>query len=129
MTTDLTMLAWTAVLTAVFWFPYIGARLATAGIMPALTYRADDQPLPPWAERARRAHRNAVENLAPFAALVIVAHLTASANEATAAASVTFFWARVAHYPIYIANIPFGRTITFAVGWAALATIFFQIVT
>ncbi len=97
--------------------------------MPALTYSADDEPLPKWAERARRAHRNAVENLAPFAALVIAAHLTGSANEATAAASAVFFWSRVAHYPIYIANIPFGRTATFAIGWLSLACIFFQIVT
>jgi uncharacterized MAPEG superfamily protein len=129
MSTDLTMPAWTAGLTAVLWLPYIIAHIGNVGFMPALTYRADDEPLPDWAARAKKSHHNAVENLAPFAALVIVAHLAKEANAATAAAAVTYFWARVAHYVLYIAGVPFGRTLTFAVGWAAMLCIFWHIVT
>jgi uncharacterized MAPEG superfamily protein len=129
MTTDLTMLTWTAAFTAVLWLPYISAHILNVGLMEAVTYRADDAPRPAWAERARKAHYNAVENLAPFAALVIVAHLTGAANAATAAAAIVYFWARVAHFGLYVAGVPFGRTTAFAVGWAAMACIFWQIVT
>ena len=129
MTTDLMMLAWTAAFTLLLWLPYILAHIANAGLLPALTYQADDKPLPAWAARAKKAHYNAVENLAAFAALVGVAHLTAAANDATAAAAIAYFWVRVAHYIVYVVGVPFGRTITFALGWAAQLCIFWQIVT
>lgn len=129
MTTDLTMLAWTAGITILFWLPYILVRIATFGMMDALTYRSDSQPVADWAERAKKAHYNAVENLIPFAALVLVAHVGGAANEATAAAAVAYFWARLAHYPLYIANVPFGRTLTFAVSWLCMIVILYQIVT
>jgi uncharacterized MAPEG superfamily protein len=128
MTTDLSMLAWTTGLTIVLWLPYIVAHIGDVGFMPALTYQADDIPLPDWAGRAKKAHANAVANLAPFAALVIVAHIAGAANEATAAASIAFFWARVAHYPLYILNVPFARTTTFTICWLAMVCIFWQIV-
>lgn len=129
MSTDLMMLAWTTAITLLFWLPYILARMAQYGVVDTLTYRADTKPVAEWAERAKKAHYNAVENLVPFAALVLTAHVTQSTNEATAAASIAFFWARVAHYILYMAGIPFARTITFAIGWLALICIFYQIVT
>jgi uncharacterized MAPEG superfamily protein len=129
MTTDLKMLAFSAGLTAVLWLPYILTLIVKAGLMPALTYKADGMALPDWAARAKKAHYNAVENLAPFAALVVVAHLSGAANAATAAAAVTYFWARVAHYLLYVAGVPFGRTVTFAISWAAMVCIFWHIVT
>ncbi len=128
MSTDLSMLAWTSALTALLWLPYILARIAKYGVIEALTYRADSQPVPAWADRAKKAHYNAVENLVIFAALVLVAHVTNSTNVATAAAAVTYFVARLVHYPVYVANIPFMRTLSFAVGWLALICIFYQIV-
>ncbi|MGH6948771.1 MAG: MAPEG family protein [Kiloniellales bacterium] len=129
MTTDLSMLVWTAGFTAILWLPYILAHIANVGLVPVLTYRADDTPLPDWARRAKRAHYNAIESLVPFAALAIVAQLTGAANEATAAAAVAYFWARVAHYVLFVGNVPFGRTACFAIGWAAMLCIFWQIVT
>ncbi|MEE8334074.1 MAG: MAPEG family protein [Alphaproteobacteria bacterium] len=128
MSTDLEMLVWTTGLTALMWLPYIVAHILNVGLVPALTYQADNTPLPDWAARAKKAHYNAIENLAPFAVLVIVAHLTQTANDATAAAAIAFFWARLAHYFLYMAAVPFGRTITFVIGWAAILCIFWQIV-
>ncbi|MDH3230662.1 MAG: MAPEG family protein [Alphaproteobacteria bacterium] len=129
MSTDLSMLAWTTGLTALFWLPYILARIAKYGLTEALTYRADSLPVPAWADRAKKAHYNAVENLVIFAALVLVAHLTGAANAATAAAAITYFVARLVHYPVYVAGIPLMRTLMFAVGWLAQVCIFYQIVT
>ena len=67
MSTDFHMLAWVTLFTAAMWVPYILAHISNVGLVPALTYRADDTPLPAWAERAKRAHSNAIENLVPFA--------------------------------------------------------------
>lgn len=129
MTTDLYMLAWAAAFTALLWIPYILARIATYGQAETITYRADDKPLPPWAARAKRAHLNAIENLAPFAALVLTAHLAGAASPTTAIASTVYFWARVAHYPAYISGLPVLRTLTHAVAWVAMMVIFYEIVT
>ncbi len=124
MTTDLTMLAWAAAITSLMWLPYILAHIMNVGLLPALTYQADSTPLPDWAARAKRAHYNAIENLAPFAVLVVIAHLSGAANEATAYAAIAYFWARLAHFGLFASGVPFGRTITFAVGWLALLCIF-----
>jgi uncharacterized MAPEG superfamily protein len=129
MTTDLKMLAWVAAITALMWLPYILARISVSGLMPTLTYAADDEPLPGWAARAKKAHYNAIENLAPFAAVVIVAQLTQAANATTAVWAVIYLWARVVHYVGYVAGVPFVRTLAFAAGWLATMIIFLQIVT
>jgi uncharacterized MAPEG superfamily protein len=54
--------------------------------------------------------------LAPFAILVIVAHLTGKANSTTALGATLFFWARVAHAATYLAGIIYARTAAFFVG-------------
>lgn len=96
--------------------------------MDALTFRADGKPLEDCAAGAKKVHFIAIENLSLFAVLVVVAHLTNSANDATAAATIGCYWARVAHYFLYVANVPFGRTITFVIGWLEMACIFWQTV-
>jgi uncharacterized MAPEG superfamily protein len=128
MTTDLKMLAWVAGLTALMWLPYILARIQASGMMKTLTYAADSDPLPDWAARAKKAHHNAIENLAPFAAVVLVAHAAGAANATTATWSSIYLLARVLHYFAYISGIPYVRTLCFAVGWLATMVIFLQIV-
>ena len=127
MTVELEMLAWVAGLTLLLWPPYIIAHIMNVGLLPALTYKADGTPLPAWAERAKCAHRNAVENLAPFAAIVIVAHLAGVSNDATVAAAVAYFWFRIAHTGVYIFNVPFGRTLTFAGSWLSQLCILYHV--
>ena len=129
MTTDLAMLAWTSLFTVLLWIPYIIAHIRNVGSTAALNYTAEDTPLPGWAARAKKAHYNAIENLAPFAAVVLVAHVSGAANEATAAAAVVYFLARVAHYLFYVAGAPYVRTLSFAVGWLAILCIIWQILT
>jgi uncharacterized MAPEG superfamily protein len=128
MTTDLKMLAWVAGLTALMWLPYILARMQVSGIMNTLTYAADDDPLPAWAERAKRAHRNAIENLVPFGAVVVAAHILGVSNEKTALWATIYLIARIVHYFGYLSKVPFVRTGAFAVGWLATIIIFLQVV-
>jgi uncharacterized MAPEG superfamily protein len=80
-------------------------------------------PDPAWAERARRAHYNAVENLAVFAPLVVIAALVGISTRATVLAAETYLAARLVHYVIYAAGIPVIRTLAFTASW--LATLVF----
>ena len=77
--------------------------------------------------RAKRAHYNAIENLIPFASLVIIANLANVTNEATVSAAIAYFWLRLAHYLAYVSGLPFGRTLTFAGSWLAQLCILYQI--
>lgn len=129
MTTELEMLTWATALTILLWIPYTLAHIMNVGLLPTLTYKSDDTPLPAWAARAKKAHANAIENLVPFAVLVLVAHQLDISNIATTSAAVAYFWLRLAHFITYTANVPFGRTVTFAGAWGAQLCILFQILT
>jgi uncharacterized MAPEG superfamily protein len=72
-----------------------------------------------WAQRAIKAHYNAIENLAIFAPIVLIAQLLGISNGATKAAVVVYFFARLAHYVVYSGGIPAARTLTFTAGWLA----------
>ena len=128
LTPDLRVLVYSALLCLVLWIPYILAAINTRGTARVAGYPTGDyQDLPDWAQRAYRAHVGMVENLAPFAALVLVAHVTATANEATAMAAWIFFGARIVQAAVHIAGIPWVRTIAFTVGWAANLVILWHI--
>lgn len=127
MTVELEMLTWTALATLLMWPPYILAHIANVGVGDALSYRADGAALPAWAARAKKAHYNAIENLLPFAVLVLVAHAVGVSNAATQSAAMAFFGLRLAHYILYVLSVPFGRTLTFAGSWAAQLCIVYQL--
>ena len=117
MTTDLSMLVWTALLCLLMPAVYlVGRSQAAGGFEWALGNRDRPLEIPAWAARAIRAHLNLVENLAPFAVLVLVAHVTGKANGTTALGAVIFFWARVAHFAVYTAGLIGIRTVAFFIG-------------
>ena len=129
MTTDLYYLALTAGLAAVLWVPNVVAIVTQHGlILPADFREAEEKRLQGWGQRTKRVHLNMVENLAHFAVLVIVAHLSGTANEQTAFLTQLFFWARVAHALIFYAGIPYLRTVAFAIGFIAEIGIFIAII-
>ena len=127
MKTELFYLTCVTVLTGLLWIPYILDRIAVGGLADAVGYPAHPQPQSPWAQRLMRAHANAVENLVVFAALVLAAHAAGVANAATASACVVYFWARVVHVGAYTAGVPWLRTLAFAVGFFAQATLAWQL--
>ncbi len=129
MTPDLGYLAWTALLTGLLWIPYIAGQVMTNGFLSAENYRDPaSRPVPLWAQRANRAHLNAVEVFAPFAALVLVAHATGQSNATTAMWAAIFFWSRVAHALVYYFAVPFVRTLVFAVGTVAIVGLFWEVI-
>lgn len=129
MTPDLQYLAYTAILTASLWIPYVIAQVMTNGPLEPKNYLDPTQrPLPPWGKRADRAYLNAVEGFAPFAALVIIAQVAGKANAMTAFWSMSFFWLRLIHAVIYLLGVPYIRTAVFVLGWIAVAGIFWQVI-
>lgn len=127
MTTDLTMLTFSALLTALLALPGTVALVLEKGLPYAAGNRDEPIDLSPWAERALRAHRNALENLPVFAAFVLVAAVSGAANETTALGATLYFWARVVHAVVYIAGVPWVRTGAFAVSLVGLFMILLEI--
>ena len=120
MTTELYWLILTALMTALLWVPYVLNRMVMNGLGGTLAGGApDSNTLSAWAQRASRAHTNAVENLAIFAPIVLTAHLLNISNGTTKLAVVVYFFARLLHFVVYSAGIPAARTLTFTAGWLA----------
>jgi uncharacterized MAPEG superfamily protein len=122
--TDLHYLALSALLA---WFQLIAASLlrsrswTPAGAQIAFGNR-DDVPEPsPLAGRADRAARNMLEGLLLFTALVAAVRL--GGKPAPASATALFFWARAAYFAVYLAGIPYLRTVVWLAGIVALGQI------
>jgi uncharacterized MAPEG superfamily protein len=120
LTPELYFLVLVAFATALMWIPYLIARIGVRGLMQAMGNPDPLQaPEPAWADRARRAHVNAIENLAVFAPLVLVAAFVGVSTPATVLAAKTYFVARLVHYVVYAAGIPVVRTLAFTAGFVA----------
>lgn len=116
MTTDLWMLVYTALFSMFFFFTYLpGRTIVSGGLTWAFGNRETPLVVPAWTARAERAHANLVENLGPFAVLVLVAHVAGKANATTALGATLFFWGRVGHAITYIAGLIYVRTLVFFV--------------
>jgi uncharacterized MAPEG superfamily protein len=129
MSPELKYLAFTALLTASLWIPYIVAQVVTNGTLAAENYvDPTPRPVPLWGQRANRAHLNSVETFAPFAALVLLIQITGKNDWMTTFWAISFFWLRVAHAVIFLAAVPFLRTIIFVLGYVCVVGLFFELV-
>lgn len=119
--TDLQWLAAIILLTVLGAFPYVLQRIFGIGLWRTLGNPGadDDAEMPPWAQRARSAHANAVENLVAFAPALVVAHLHAPQAPVLATAAQVYFFARLLHYVVYAAGVPVVRTLAYFVGLGA----------
>jgi uncharacterized MAPEG superfamily protein len=127
MKTELLYLALITGFTALLWIPYTLDRTMVWGLKDTVGYPADPKPQSPWAQRLKKAHYNAVENLVIFAALVLVAHAAGISNAAIGTAAVLYFWGRVIHVLAYTAGLPWIRTLAFTVGFIAQVIVAWQI--
>jgi uncharacterized MAPEG superfamily protein len=128
LSTDLHLLVWSVALCVVQMIVAVAGATLQVGL-PRLA--GNREPLPDftgWAGRATRAHRNMLESLVLFAALVLVAQVAGLANEKTALGAQLFFWARLAYAVIYLAGIPWLRTGVWTVSLVGLILIFLQLV-
>lgn len=118
----------TAFATSLFWVPHTLQRIKEFRIHDALRDPTHDRPTQAaWAQRAIRAHTNAIENLAVFAIFALALHITGTGTQLTANAAIVFFAARMAHYCIYSLGLPWLRTPMFAIGLAAQSILAFRL--
>ncbi|HLX22946.1 MAG TPA: MAPEG family protein [Usitatibacter sp.] len=119
MKTDLLYLTYVATFTAVMFLPYVLDRIIVWGLVDTVGYPDNPKPLAPWAERLRKAHANAIENLAVFATLVLVAHAVGVTGSSVENAAILYFWSRVVHAVAYTLKWPWIRTLGFFGGFVA----------
>ncbi len=122
MTPELTWLLATAVLAASLWIPYI------VGVNTSPVASHDfSRPQSPsdhaaWVHRAYRAHQNLLEQMMPFAVIVLIGHMVGVSTPVTVGAAAAFFWIRVAHAVGMIsglAGFPL-RPVIFTAGWLCI---------
>ena len=125
---ELTWLIWSVVLA------FAQALVAVQGAMmqvglPMLAGNREGMPeITGWAGRAARAHRNMLENLVLFAALVLVAVAAGKTDATTLLGAQIFFWARLVYAGVYLAGIPWLRTGVWAVSVVGMLLIFLQLI-
>ena len=113
MTPELKYLLFSVILT--FVQVLIAATLANQAV--GLTTLAGNRDgmgeLPGVAGRAKRAHLNMIENMVLFIPLALMA--AGKPSDMAAMGAAIFFWARLAYAIIYIAGIPWLRTVSWVV--------------
>lgn len=125
-------LAASALMTTLFWVPYVLERMVALGIMGALKPVDPEDELKQalWARRSKRGHYNAVENLVVFATLVLVAFAMGKGEEpGILAATQVYFWARLVHFPAISFGLPGIRTVAFLVAFGAQIAVALRIFT
>ena len=127
MSIELKLLVWSTALALIQMLVALLAAIAQIGVVPLVGNRENLPAFGGWAGRAQRAHRNMLESLTIFAALVLVAQLAGKSNATTALGAQLFFWSRLAYAPVYVIGIPWLRTGLWAVSFAGLLQILSQI--
>jgi uncharacterized MAPEG superfamily protein len=128
MSPDLKILVWTVVLTFIEMIVAVLLANEQLGLGMLAGNREGLPELTSFAGRAQRAHRNMLESLPLFIALVLVAQTAGKTNSATLIGAELFFWGRLAHWLIYTIGIPWLRTLAWIVSVIGLITIFLQLV-
>jgi len=127
MTIELKLLVWSAALALIQMLVAVVAAITQVGLVPLVGNRENLPAMEGWAGRAQRAHRNMLESLVIFAALVLVAQLGGKTNAATAFGAQLFFWGRLAYAPTYVIGVPWLRTGLWAVSFVGMLQILSQL--
>lgn len=124
---ELQLLVWAAILTLIQMLVAAAGAQQQVGLPVLAGNREGMPPLTGWAMRAQRAHVNMLESLVIFAIFVLVAQATNRLDETTALGAQIFFWGRVAYALVYLAGVPWVRTLVWAVSVVGLLMILSQL--
>ena len=127
MTPDLKYLLFSVILTFVQMLVAASLSNFVVGLPTLAGNREGIGEMPGAAGRAKRAHLNMIENRVLFAALVLIAAAAGKANAMTAMGAMIFFWARLAYAVIYVAGVPWIRTLSWAVSVVGMAIVALQL--
>jgi uncharacterized MAPEG superfamily protein len=125
---ELKLLVWSVALAFLQCLVAVTGALLQVGL-PTLAGNREGLPaITGWGGRAERAHRNMLQSLVLFVALVLVAQAAGKLNPTTALGAQLFFWGRVAYAAVYVIGLPWIRTAVWAVSIIGLVLIFIQLV-
>ena len=119
MTTELFYLLASTLLTALIRIPWMINKVTVRGLTKVVSYPSDSEPLSEWAKRLWFAHRDALDNLVIFTALVVLVHLVDAYSALTAIAAAAYFWSRLVHAVVYALAWPWIKTASYLVSFAA----------
>lgn len=129
MTPDLLMLVYAVILAIVQIVVTAAGGTGQLGLVTLAGNRDSLPDLTGWAGRASRAHRNLMESLPLFAALVLVAHIAGVANETTALGAQIFLYARIVYAIVYIIGVPWLRTVIWFISVVGMLMILYVLLT
>jgi uncharacterized MAPEG superfamily protein len=124
---EIKFLVWSVGLTLIQVAIAATGTVLTAGLVAGVGNRDNMPAFDGWVGRAHRAHKNMLESLVLFAALVLVAQALGKFSPITLLGAQLFFWGRVAYAVIYLAGIPWLRTLAWTVAIAGIVMIFLQV--
>ena len=128
MSVELQLLVCAVALTLIQVVVAVVGSITQVGMPPLMGNRQGLAEFTGWVGRAHRAHRNMLESLVLFAILVLTAHAAGREDATTALGAQIFLWARLAFAVIYIAGIPYLRTVAWAVALTGLMLILKQVI-
>ncbi len=99
------------------------ATLKKAGPRWVLGPRDKPFDVPGASGRIVRAHRNLLEILPQFVAVIVLVHLADSVSQISTIGAWTFFAARVLYIPAYVSAIPWLRPICWQVAFGGLLAV------
>ena len=106
MKTELFYLLLSAILTGLLWIPVVIGYVSARGPLKPEDYRsAPTAPLPDCVNCSNRSYFKAVENLAPFAAVVLIAQAIGFSTALTGICAAVFFYARLAHALFHLSGV------------------------
>ena len=125
---EMIWLVWAVALAFVQVLVAVTGAFTQVGLMKLIGNREDMPKLVGWVGRAERAHVNMVGNLVLFAALETAVAAMGRSNETTMLGAQLFVWFRVAYAVIYLAGLPWLRTLSWVGSVVGLVMIFLQLV-
>ncbi|MBK8084379.1 MAG: MAPEG family protein [Devosia sp.] len=124
MTLELTLLVWS---TALFGL-YIGVQSTLYrmqhGVVFAATGRDHEPPPNPLSARSEKALRNLIETYPVFVVLVVASVLADRSDALTQWGALTYFVARIAYLPLYLAGVKYLRSLVWSVSALGLVLLF-----
>ncbi|WMJ68457.1 MAPEG family protein [Stenotrophomonas sp. 24(2023)] len=124
MATELTMLAWAALLGFVYIFAATAVVTRERGMKWNASARdAPTPPLSPLAGRLARAQANFLETFPFFAAAVVAVVVAGRGSDSTALAAQAYVWSRLVYLPLYALGVPYLRSLVWLVSLASIVVL------
>ena len=102
----------------------MAAAMQRAGGYDNHNPRAQEAALTGWGARSVAAHLNGFETFAPFAAAVLVAHLSGVSTGLVDLLAVVFVASRFVYVACYLADLATLRSMVWSLGWLATLALF-----